>query len=1480
MAPMQDSEKGFTRARVLRRLEELYTGGFLHEHEYQDVAAKIANASNPGDYVFSLKEHSPSITIPQILLYLRDNDAGRDANWETNFLIIRAYIAEAGQQMATGGVGFSDSQVRAALADAQVLIGVHLTSEKRARDNTPWTSNILRGQTTQKRLLAYPKAFPLPQPNRGKSQYRPVNPSSRVKDNKPLWNTTLKILAPTAAVPRLAEVDNYVESENLFFKIVQEATRRGEEGEINLPKTRFAAETRVYEEFIQAGLKVTSAKAPPRHTNIPEYTEGPENPDGSKGPSFYRRRGWQRAAFQQCLNQFTSHENRVINTPWRRVVLPYEAPAPLPKEVAFVPRLSDPNLIVNKGGDPFAWLYWSSQYTQTVDFLADCQRRRYYNQSSSDFSVSALPINFRGPRIYRGLTAHDQHWLKIGEKLENLEGTLHSAWGAAPRPLLRAILRDINAGRQENTGGPNMGNGQYLSAEDDDDILDRKRYWRRDIRRRLGIDNQEDNTEDDNFKLIDDFEIAWLKYLCEPSRTLEMCDPSKLPVGNLAILFDAKLQSYFNYLELSGTPNDEALYLWGETREDIDHLMRTHEPSSLPTVLAYINGCEESDLKYSGDKDPNPEHPNACYQFSIEEAEFLCLELQALGRCVFFPGRNKKPSKVGRPKYNVHPEDRVMWRYPDLNQFREDNAQYLDGILDHYNATYGKWAVYNGDRPRFSRELEFMLDHAGQDFPPELERIEILEKNPASEEASAKRRAFIQWYLAPEGLCRVSLLEDDLESGQDAPYRDDLASWETVGSYLTKYRQRAKEQHAAKDTYYSGEPYHPQTPERTAQFFRNLAYRMGRTLRHVDGIKERLQYLENDTTTGELKPHLDLCSGLKDPRPEDSIDAQTVPSFIAQRWWQMIPAKDYKLAIEKWNTAVGEGSGDVELLPPDIKDVLARADPDSSFQNPLKGDQDPFAVIREGIINDCFQNRPTMYPGRLSGFKDKQDKEFQGYERPNLFVWATKDQRRYQAQHTRQHFFNMQRWPPSRILPHRLEAIRERKDEVLRRDPSKPDQAYGILTDRLPIGDAKPLYAQPLIDHHHHHGLNTDEWRLFEEFKQPPDSNNLPTFHIHLAQIDHSETYDEIFKNSKMEVKMGTAESELKPHKPKYVPFTRSDNRFAPGPAVFPMGDTLLQKILISHELNNALYPSLPFYKDPLIGLSRLWRRLAGARPPPVPLVPQVSKSTIPRSNPGKRKMPIEFLNGSSTEKKFRSDRSMPLQPGGSGGQFAAATVVVPEQKDETTSSESDPFSQDSTSTHLTTPEATPKKMPMHDPAATATTDNPLRVRPDPEQLDAHAKFQKDFPGSYYETNAILKYTANSGPVALDFSINHQLAKYNLKSSQKELNDILKSEKCRPLWPYIKLKEDNFDVHCLNLLLEAWGENHQVKLQLGLVQSFMFGSPPQEGNAAYLVGSKYHASPDKLVVWVRTTYDANLTRPLNNPYCNHPYNTYKGLSAV
>jgi hypothetical protein len=137
---------------------------------------------------------------------------------------------------------------------------------------------------------------------------------------------------------------------------------------------------------------------------------------------------------------------------------------------------------------------------------------------------------------------------------------------------------------------------------------------------------------------------------------------------------------------------------------------------------------------------------------------------------------------------------------------------------------------------------------------------------------------------------------------------------------------------------------------------------------------------------------------------------------------------------------------------------------------------------------------------------------------------------------------------------------------------------------------------------------------------------------------------------------------------------------------------------------------------------------------------------------------------------------------------------------------------------------------------------------------------------------------------ALAFSINRQLQHHNnLQTDAHELQALLSQSECAALDTYIDSTTNNFDVHCVNLLLQVFGEKHGVKLQLGLVQEdparaskYILPGPYPKKSEPFLVGSKYDKASDTLVVWVRLTQE-RYSASLVNPYSKRPYNCYKGI---
>lgn len=321
-------------------------------------------------------------------------------------------------------------------------------------------------------------------------------------------------------------------------------------------------------------------------------------------------------------------------------------------------------------------------------------------------------------------------------------------------------------------------------------------------------------------------------------------------------------------------------------------------------------------------------------------------------------------------------------------------------------------SAYQLTRPgaRIKREeMRYVLDHLGRNG-----RFgEVPESTPFNE--------YFRPLIVPElDFVRGSYRPGGVEDTRQSPSWSDLASWDQLGSL-----QRRMEVNL-------------DVPEKTAQFFRNLAYRMGRTIAHVRQIEERLRY------------------SVSDDQPEETDQ------------WRSVSRAELVNAIEHWQKITVRGLGPIEFKPPEIESVVSKVDPQGAFKAELDIDtEDDFAVIREGIINDCVENRNTMYPSRQLAVEDssghynsvddfKADKLIGGLKRPSLFKWATPAQRQYQSIYTRRAFFSMTRWPLHHQRPERRRIIEKRRDEVDRIFPSR--QRHGILLQRLPTENEKSQY--------------------------------------------------------------------------------------------------------------------------------------------------------------------------------------------------------------------------------------------------------------------------------------------------------------------------------------------------------------------------------------------------------------------------------------
>lgn len=523
----------------------------------------------------------PSLALPRIQHFLVDEDSYRDPTWQYRLEEVAKYVEEAEAARLRGDLGYDNPHVRALLEDVRILIQVHQGFDKWKNAQTRWTTDIIPTPNTSKRLPPLPDE-PIPRPpNKKRNRRKWVDLGS----DKVARST---VFSQLNSEKEYAEVYQYRTDEELYFKRIRDPAVDTVSSGFN----RFIAENERFEGCIEGGIDHTWSTLPP----IPAKNASDE--------AFYEHRGWQRAALQQCLNKFTNHENRVNNTPWRRVVLPFKEPVPMPKEIVYHARALDPERVTQELKEPFPWVYWHSQFAQLQNLMAQWERRRYNLKHWNDFQRSALPNNYLGPRIYYGQSVYDDYWLKIGAYLRRLHAYIFDAVGRAPRPLMVAILKDIEAGIHWDAN-------TLPSPEDE----------RRDIMRRGDIDEL---GQSGDAVLIDEADATWLRFLCEPSSTLEIWSPQHQPATNLFILFQTRLEEFFN--DLTAFPIPEAPKGDVCSEEFFDWLRKCEEDNFAPIedVLAYINVGP----------DGGESHGNDVYQFTMEEAHRYIVRLGELGRCM------------------------------------------------------------------------------------------------------------------------------------------------------------------------------------------------------------------------------------------------------------------------------------------------------------------------------------------------------------------------------------------------------------------------------------------------------------------------------------------------------------------------------------------------------------------------------------------------------------------------------------------------------------------------------------------------------------------------------------------------------------------------------------------------------------------------------------------------------------------------------
>ncbi|KAI1772601.1 hypothetical protein F4818DRAFT_133351 [Hypoxylon cercidicola] len=1097
-----------------------------------------------GDVSIGPGGRDPSIALPRIQHFLVDEDSYRHPGWQYRLEAVSRYLEEADKARLRGDLGYDSPYVIALLEDVRILVQVHLNFDKWKNAPSRWSSDIVPTPRTSRRLP------PLPD--------QPIPPPPNKKRNRRKWiDLGASPKARPAVFPKLSllfakgqsEADQYRADEELYFEGI-----RGLDTSKVDSSNRFLLENNQFESCIKGGIGHTCTTQPPQPVG------------GIADKEYYQARGWQRAAIQQSLNMLTNHENRVTNTPWRRVVLPFKEPVPMPKEIVYHARALPPDRITEDLKEPFPWFYWYNQYWQLRDTMAGWERRRYNINNWNDFRRSALPMNFEGPYTYNGLSIYDDHWLKIGAYLRRLRALMYDAANQAPRAFLLAILRDIEAGL-------NWQPDQIPSNRDE----------RLDIMRRGKID--EVDGEGSDAVLIDEADAAWLRFLCEPSCSRDMCDPTKQVEDNLAILFQTRLEEFFNdtaVCDVSKIPGD--IFNVDLEKWAVDYFSVS---TPIEDALAYINGGPGA----------SDSQGNETYQFTLEEARDHILRLGELGRCVYKLGDGKVVS-VTRPPYNLHPEHRVRWRHKNRAEFTASQREYREILIDYLMDAHDISGTITGSG---EEEISNVLDHLNVS-PQLVARLKQARGTIDPERVSMgllRSRIYPEHKWVPGAYAGGSI-----EEQRQAPSWSDLMDWYTVGATAEPSFQKTGDF---------------QVPEKTVQFFRNLAYRMGRTLGHVRSIERRLQH----SVPAAVTP------GAPQPAGETGL-------------WKAISQETLLEGIRHWALSINYGAGEVEFMPPAIEYVIEKADPDGTVEFELKNREIDTTwlqgekvdnleawrpaiigetIVREGIIKDSVMNRNTLYPGRFMDFEDssgyfksstkfKSNKLFAATTRPSLFKWATKAQRRYQAPYVRGAFFSMQRWPLFHQRGERQDFIKRRVDEIPRVNPSLDSQRFGILMPRLPSrvreGTKETIPVPPETNGTRDPsatkatGAPASGPLVLQTSTLPPNIASIMTTNM----LDPKRVPQKATK--------------------RLIPITREKSRWLPGPALFPMAETLLQQIALGQTLTKMIYPEPePKWYEKIANLYNSVTTLPEKR---VPLMPPAAEWEVPRSNPKKRKIPADFI--------------------------------------------------------------------------------------------------------------------------------------------------------------------------------------------------------------------------------------------------------------
>jgi hypothetical protein len=557
--------------------------------------------------------------------FLQTEDPYRNGPWEARLGHIRELRHEIEERRKTGDASF-DSYMIAKVRDSKTMDEVHQLYEEWNNGKTHYTTAGPLKLRFLKRLVPYDRVLPVSCNDQAKlpSTYTSLIPRPERATGLPFANfLSLQDGAEQDALFSRPETNYILRSYVSFYQHAEYWGRH------NLPpkdkwsksfKEANDLEGSNLAQFENSAFEACMGKTWADFGRLDQ--EIGRQPFGSGPLGFALRRGIRRAALQKAFSLITSSENREANTPWRRVAFP--APAKKFQHSHFRPWTLPRRERQDKDGrwqidrhvehEPSPWVYWYNQWRQQANYLSAWTRRSYGKRYWTDFKKIALPVNYLGPYISDSHCVYDDYWLKMGQSLVTLQATLEKLAVTHSRWLLERVVEDIRRGVD--------------GEEPPDGVIPRG-----DIDLVYGQPNR--------FQLVDEMDVAWLKFLCQPPTTKALAGLSdSKPEDSLTILLDHRLQTLFN------DPMHNPFWLTdvipGETKA-------RYRPRELPLelLLPMINMGSLNLARRDWDTGavtwyhtPAKFHhtgapiPNSMYQFSLKEAKLHCTRLAEMGRIV------------------------------------------------------------------------------------------------------------------------------------------------------------------------------------------------------------------------------------------------------------------------------------------------------------------------------------------------------------------------------------------------------------------------------------------------------------------------------------------------------------------------------------------------------------------------------------------------------------------------------------------------------------------------------------------------------------------------------------------------------------------------------------------------------------------------------------------------------------------------------